>query len=89
MQTLMQPLMANSLKWLISEPSFIRFWLTATSVADAANNADSDRTYLVTEGSFTYSGTTYTAGNLCGALGSEHNRRTTRFSGTSIVTAIQ
>jgi flagellin len=54
-----------------SEPILYASGLTATSVADAATTPIADSTYLVTEGSFTYSGTTYTAGqSFVGVLGS-------------------
>ncbi|MED7678978.1 hypothetical protein GN286_13695 [Rhodobacteraceae bacterium IMCC15231] len=68
-----------------SEPILYASGLTATSVADTATTPILDSTYLVTEGSFTYSGTTYTAGqSFVGALGSG---ATISGSGTTAITA--
>ena len=61
----------SQFKLVNTEPVLYASGLTATSVVDAATTPISDSTYLVTEGSFTYSGTTYTAGqSFAGALGS-------------------
>ena len=67
------------------EPILYASSLTATSVADTVTSLISDSTYLVTEGSFAYNGTTYTAGqSFVGTLGSS---ATISGSGTTAIAA--